>query len=315
MWAHLPTLESYSALALATDHEAYAACLALAGLPSNYCGEICPCHLCSSVLCAASADTVELESASCGHASCLVGWQRWIDVQSSEQGRVLVGGEAQRLLCMQCDTPMSYEDVKRLTRRDPALMAQVERRTLEAALQNMEDFCWCPRGCGSGGLEQCSPFVSSVKLTLRGSEVKASVSAVSVASTSCLVRECNDCGFKFCRECKRAASEHILPSDGSWLPCERVEEHLLTEWRTANRHKVKACPKCHVLTEHISGCSHMRCRCGFEWCWLCLRRYQGRYVGLTGKPDQKCTCPPIKDGASSSANGIVELEGGNDTTR
>lgn len=302
MWA-LPPLKPHSALALATEHEAYATCLALTGLPSNYVGETCPIHLCSSVLCAASADTLELEAAACGHAACLVGWQRWIDVQCSEQARVV--GD---LLCLQCDTPMSYEDVKRLTRRDPELMAQVERRTVEAALQNMEDFSWCPRvGCGSGGLldqdSTCSAsFESKVKLTLSafGSEIKASVLAqASAASASCLVRECVDCEFKFCRECKRSVSEHTLPS-GSWLPCNRVEEALLTEWRAANRHKVKACPKCRVLTEHISGCSHMRCRCGFEWCWLCLRRYQGRYVGLTGEPDQKCTCPPIKDGASSS---------------
>ena len=32
-----------------------------------------------------------------------------------------------------------------------AFDAAVERKTVEDALQSMEGFVWCPKGCGSGG--------------------------------------------------------------------------------------------------------------------------------------------------------------------
>ena len=31
----------------------------------------------------------------------------------------------------------------------------------------------------------------------------------------------------------------------------------------------KRCPYCHVIAEKISGCSHIRCRCGKHWCFQC----------------------------------------------
>lgn len=271
----LPPLPYKSALELAQAFESYATLAALLELPSGYAGEICPVHLCASVWCAQSVDTIELEAAACGHACCLGGWQGWVHEQSTEHGRTL-GGPGKHLVCMQCEAPLSYEDVKRLTRRDAALFEAVERRTVEAALAQMGGFRWCPKGCSSGGWWD----------------------AASSTLTECLTRECANCQHRWCSECKRPESQHRRGHE--WLPCNKVEEVLLCQWKRQNKHTVKKCTKCGALTEHNGGCSHMRCRCGYEWCWLCERRYQGRYVSLTGKPDQKCSCPAIKGGDGSS---------------
>lgn len=31
------------------------------------------------------------------------------------------------------------------------------------------------------------------------------------------------------------------------------------------------CPKCHIPIERISGCPHMTCPCGHEFCWFCYK--------------------------------------------
>jgi len=40
------------------------------------------------------------------------------------------------------------------------------------------------------------------------------------------------------------------------------------------RKNVKACPRCRVPVEKISGCNHMTCyACNYEWCWMCGGKY------------------------------------------
>jgi hypothetical protein len=31
----------------------------------------------------------------------------------------------------------------------------------------------------------------------------------------------------------------------------------------------RACPGCQLRTTRISGCNHMTCPCGYEWCFVC----------------------------------------------
>ena len=34
------------------------------------------------------------------------------------------------------------------------------------------------------------------------------------------------------------------------------------------------CPKCEIPIDRISGCYHMTCSCGHEFCWYCLKDYR-----------------------------------------
>ena len=36
----------------------------------------------------------------------------------------------------------------------------------------------------------------------------------------------------------------------------------------------KNCPNCKKIVERTSGCHHMTCVCGYEFCYLCEREYK-----------------------------------------
>lgn len=37
----------------------------------------------------------------------------------------------------------------------------------------------------------------------------------------------------------------------------------------------RACPSCGMLIEHLRDCKHMSCRCGAEFCFICLKKKEG----------------------------------------
>jgi len=37
--------------------------------------------------------------------------------------------------------------------------------------------------------------------------------------------------------------------------------------------KCKNCPKCKVIIDRDYGCSHISCRCGYEFCWNCRKKW------------------------------------------
>jgi IBR domain, a half RING-finger domain len=45
------------------------------------------------------------------------------------------------------------------------------------------------------------------------------------------------------------------------------ESRMLEKWK--RRADVQPCRRCHVAIEKTAGCEHMRCRCGYQFCWIC----------------------------------------------
>jgi hypothetical protein len=41
------------------------------------------------------------------------------------------------------------------------------------------------------------------------------------------------------------------------------------------RDSVKKCPQCNYYIEKNGGCNHMTCRCGYHFCWICLKAWAG----------------------------------------
>ena len=37
----------------------------------------------------------------------------------------------------------------------------------------------------------------------------------------------------------------------------------------------KSCPSCGAKIDRSKGCNHMTCKCGFDFCWLCLVKWTG----------------------------------------
>lgn len=46
-------------------------------------------------------------------------------------------------------------------------------------------------------------------------------------------------------------------------------EELNASFFAAQSINARMCPGCSTWTERSSGCNHMTCRCGFEWCYVC----------------------------------------------
>ncbi|CAM3471879.1 IBR domain-containing protein [Parendozoicomonas haliclonae] len=42
---------------------------------------------------------------------------------------------------------------------------------------------------------------------------------------------------------------------------------------------MKLCPECKAPVEHKTGCHHMTCRCGYEFCWVCMNDWSGDVRG------------------------------------
>jgi len=60
--------------------------------------------------------------------------------------------------------------------------------------------------------------------------------------------------------------------------------------------KIKMCPSCQSLIEKSSDetCNHMKCTCGYEFCWLCLKeynRYHYAFYNIIGCPGMKYRNP------------------------
>jgi ribosomal protein L44E len=82
---------------------------------------------------------------------------------------------------------------------------------------------------------------------------------------------CSNCRFNHSEDitCDQAERERKLAADPE--EAEKMTEQLLLK-------TTKPCPACHAPVEKNGGCNHMTCsNCHYEFCWLCLKRWQGYY--------------------------------------
>ncbi|KAI9816480.1 MAG: hypothetical protein M1827_001612 [Pycnora praestabilis] len=122
-------------------------------------------------------------------------------------------------------------------------------------------------------------FGTGVKMEVHeATRMQPSPSASSVSSSTSTV-SCPKCDISICTSCKQ------IHHPGS--PCtsdlDPGLEDLLTKW------KIKRCPKCRTAVKRMFGCSHMRCRCGAQWCWYCLNGIQdcqGQCDGYDSEEDE-----------------------------
>jgi len=87
------------------------------------------------------------------------------------------------------------------------------------------------------------------------------------------------CGRSYCAKCGNAAH----PNE----PCPAPSDML--KWLEK---KTKKCPKCKESIEKDSGCNHMTCRCGAQFCWLCLG------------PFPNCNCGHFEAESQRAANDL-----------
>jgi len=99
---------------------------------------------------------------------------------------------------------------------------------------------------------------------------------------------CPNCSMTFCALCTRAWSTVSKASPWSSVSQKRIshtnkscaaycrkavsvtEDDFAT---TADALDARMCPGCSMRTSRISGCNHMTCACGVEWCFVCECRW------------------------------------------
>ncbi|KAI1214172.1 uncharacterized protein F4807DRAFT_117371 [Annulohypoxylon truncatum] len=147
-----------------------------------------------------------------------------------------------RLKCPECPQLLKYENVRAFATRE--VFERYDKLAVKAFLSNIPDFIWClnPR-CDSGQIYQAG----------------------------CERARCHECKHSLC-------VRHNVP----WHKGETCEEY---EKRTRRQRKndkasekhvkeiTKPCPGCDRNVHKYTGCDHVTCICGHEWCWLCFGMY------------------------------------------
>jgi len=54
----------------------------------------------------------------------------------------------------------------------------------------------------------------------------------------------------------------------------------------------RACPKCAILIYHIDQCKHMRCKCGCNFCFICLKLLNADKTWPCGPAYDQCSLAP-----------------------
>ncbi|XP_071733529.1 E3 ubiquitin-protein ligase RSL1-like [Rutidosis leptorrhynchoides] len=86
--------------------------------------------------------------------------------------------------------------------------------------------------------------------------------------------ECPHCHRLFCAQCKVAW--HAGMDCIEYNQKKDVDASDLKLKKMAKNKKWKRCPSCAYYVEKIDGCNHIKCRCGYEFCYRCGKKYSGR---------------------------------------
>ncbi|KAK7632059.1 hypothetical protein IWX47DRAFT_760576, partial [Phyllosticta citricarpa] len=83
-------------------------------------------------------------------------------------------------------------------------------------------------------------------------------------TTNTLVR-CPSCTLQTCTQCKRLSTDHMGGVGGLCPEDADVKALLLT----AQQRGWQRCYRCENMVEKRSGCNHMTCTCGAQFCYVC----------------------------------------------
>nr|XP_043619924.1 uncharacterized protein DDB_G0292642-like [Erigeron canadensis] len=88
--------------------------------------------------------------------------------------------------------------------------------------------------------------------------------------------ECPNCNRLFCAQCRVAWHSGMDCSKYKSLKKgERNPEDLML-MNLAKKKKWMRCPSCKFYVERIDGCPHIKCRCGYHFCYKCGKQNNGK---------------------------------------
>ncbi|KAL2132302.1 hypothetical protein VTI74DRAFT_3965 [Chaetomium olivicolor] len=153
-------------------------------------------------------------------------------------------GVVNRMKCPDCSELLEYDEVRRNTTKET--FERYDNLLLRATLAEMPNFHFC-----------LSPRCTSGQLVSRASK--------------CPDFKCVACGFGYCLE---HANEHV----GERCEQYKRRRHKQDRADRASAEEVekisKPCPNCKKPIYKYTGCNHITCLCGHEWCYVCFAPFE-----------------------------------------
>lgn len=169
----------------------------------------------------------------CGHFLCLNCYKCYL------MESVNLGPESIFTKCPIPDCPLLVAQELFEQLLDPKSLTKYKKFIMNSFVDNRTDVKWCPS-------PNCTNAVIYPKK--RAKEI------------SCL------CGYSWCFACGKE-THRPLTCDlfAQWN--QKLVSDNTDSWLLAN---TKKCPKCKNAIEKNLGCMHMTCKCGHQFCWLCM---------------------------------------------
>lgn len=207
-------------------------------------GEMSECLICGMEC---SGDEIAHLS-TCGHCFCIECWRDHVKSRL-EENLIAAACPAQG-----CFNIIGLHIMCDLFVADPEMTRQIRRKYLTNYVEACPTLHWCPNK------EGCEGILYVPIAPLQGQGVRCSV---------CKKLHCIRCGTvphrpASCDNMRRW--QEYCGKEGSNLAY--ILDHT------------KPCPKCKKNIEKNGGCNHMHCKCGHEFCWVCLAdwsSHQGNY--------------------------------------
>ncbi|KAL1889619.1 hypothetical protein Cpir12675_005699 [Ceratocystis pirilliformis] len=174
-------------------------------------------------------------TAECNHniTMCTLCANKWLDI---EMGTHMPNS----ICCPSCKAVPTLSHLKRWAR--PDLCERFDMLLTTSALRNITNFYWCINpNCGSGQIH----------------------------ISQCPVMMCDKCKLEQCIMHGTPWHENMTCSEYD----NRIGSRKIREERASKatiREVAQKCPVCSSPVELRSGCNHITCSCGIQWCYLCL---------------------------------------------
>lgn len=203
----------------------------------------------------------------CRHAICAECWASHVRARCDE-GDVVRG--VVRCPAGFCGEAASPRDLAGVVPAD--VLGRLERLAAQAFVDTAAGAVrWCPRAaCGA---------VVRLDFADQGKDFALDAARAGRA----LDASCPACGEAFCWACGGGAHEPASCVHArAWGALTRAAAEdaagFSHEWVAQH---TKLCPQCRNPIEKNSGCNHMTCRCGHEFCWVCIKPWSlhGRETG------------------------------------
>ncbi|EFJ21592.1 hypothetical protein SELMODRAFT_417443 [Selaginella moellendorffii] len=109
--------------------------------------------------------------------------------------------------------------------------------------------------------------------------------------------KCLACGNGFCLKCKVPWHFGMSCREFEKVPAVLRDFDGVKLYKLASRNKWKQCGQCGSMIELTRGCNHVVCRCKYEFCYLCNRKWTSDHAAASKCPfwDEKKLLDPKKN--------------------